>query len=220
MNKYVVWLLLSLLPCLALSERVNDNYAAFAEQKKQEQSAMIAPYLNDVQTLKAQSMQKVQSQKIQALMASVTGSQNVRGDKGESEDQHVTGPVVVFVSFSMPPESLKLWLQQAHKAGVKVVMRGLVNNSFKQTAAAVAALVKKDAAGLQIDPTLFKRFAITKVPAVIVTDQSVCPSTVSCLPNFDVIYGNVSLDYVLEKLANADTARSPLARAKLQKIRG
>jgi type-F conjugative transfer system pilin assembly protein TrbC len=204
------------LKCFAAN---SEDYASFAEQKKTEQSQVIAPYLNDVAEIKAQVTEKMKTSEFQDFMKTATES------KGESllhapGDEHVTSPVLIFVSFSMPADSLKLWLEQAHKAGAKVVIRGLVNNSFKQTRLAVGQLLGKNIGGLQIDPTLFSRFAINKVPAVVVTVSSACPKNVSCMPDFDVIYGNSSLNYALEKLAKADTVRSSIAIDSLKKLRG
>lgn len=214
MHRYyalLMGLLLQSSVCLAFAE----DYADFAAQKEAEKSVVMAPYLKDAEQAKAHAMQNMQRFDLQQLTQTASASTN---DK--PSDSHVSSPVMIFVSFSMPKDSLKLWIEQANKIGAKVVLRGLVNNSFKQTKASVSQVIEKGQGGLQIDPTLFTRFSIQKVPAVVITQAASCPGTMSCSPAFDVIYGNVSLDYALEKLAKANTVRAFIARDALQKIRG
>lgn len=194
-----------------------EDYADFAAQKEAEKSVVMAPYLKDAEEAKANAMQNMQRLDLQQLMQTASAATNA---KPLQADSHVSSPVMIFVSFSMPKDSLKLWIEQANKIGAKVVLRGLVNNSFKQTKASVSQVIEKGQGGLQIDPTLFTRFSIQKVPAVVITQAASCPGTMSCSPAFDVIYGNVSLDYALEKLAKANTVRAFIARDALQKIRG
>lgn len=116
--------------------------------------------------------------------------------------------VMIFVSFSMPHDSLKEWMDDANQIHAPVLIRGLVNNSFKETTKQVASLLNNNQGGVQLDPLLFKRFGIRQVPAVVVTDPNCSPNQ-SC--EFDVIYGDVTLAYALEKIAHANDAVSPLA---------
>ena len=104
--------------------------------------------------------------------------------------------VMVFVSFSMPKESLKAWMHEAQKIHAPIILRGLINNSFKDTQKAIFDLIKEDHSlgGMQIDPLSFKKFNISKVPAVVLTRDR----------EFDVIYGNVTFDYALKKLHEAN----------------
>ncbi len=111
--------------------------------------------------------------------------------------------LLVFVSFSMPKQSLQAWARQAKKAGGTLVLRGLVENSLRKT-----LLQIKDVLGaenlntLNIDPVAFETFGIHTVPAVIVTNQTEVPAlALSDTPRFDVIYGDVGLAYALKKIA-------------------
>ncbi|EOW4437549.1 type-F conjugative transfer system pilin assembly protein TrbC [Shigella sonnei] len=77
---------------------------------------------------------------------------------------------LVFVSFSMPPDDLKQRVQDAAALNIPVVIRGMVNGDMRATANAVAGLVKEtNTGGVQIDPTTFRKYNITAVPALIVT---------------------------------------------------
>ena len=103
--------------------------------------------------------------------------------------------ILIFVSFSMPKASLKAWIHDTQKIHAPIIIRGLVNNSFKDTQKAIFDLIKEDHSlgGMQIDPLSFKKFNIEKVPAVVLTRGQ----------DFDVIYGNATLDYALKKLHEA-----------------
>lgn len=75
--------------------------------------------------------------------------------------------IYIFVSFSMPDSALKSYYVEAERAGAKLVMRGLKNNSFLNTKA------KADEIGISfdIDPNLFEKYQITSVPAIIVNSE-------------------------------------------------
>jgi type-F conjugative transfer system pilin assembly protein TrbC len=118
--------------------------------------------------------------------------------------------IIIFASFSMPPRSVKGWMQEGSKAQTPVIIRGLINNSFKATIEKMAELAADNQGGVQLDPTLFQRYQITQVPAVVVTNND----------DFDVIYGDVKLSYALQKIADQNDSVSPIAKNALEKLRG
>jgi conjugal transfer pilus assembly protein TrbC len=124
--------------------------------------------------------------------------------------------VLVFVSFSMPKESLKTWIRDANIIHAPVVIRGLVNNSFKETITSVNALTKEGASGVQIDPTSFTQFEIKHVPAVVVVASPKCAPNLSCREDYDVQYGDVGLSYALKQIARRDDSLSPFAEDALK----
>lgn len=118
--------------------------------------------------------------------------------------------VIIFVSFSMPKESIKGWMSEAEKIHAPVVIRGLVNNSFKETIKCVNELVGDNKGGLQLDPVLFKEFKVNQVPTVVVRNQY----------NYDIVYGDVHIDYALQTIVKKNDGLSPLAKSALDKLRG
>ncbi|HEX4045769.1 MAG TPA: type-F conjugative transfer system pilin assembly protein TrbC [Gammaproteobacteria bacterium] len=131
--------------------------------------------------------------------------------------------VMIFVSFSMPKESLKGWLQEAEKIQAPVIIRGLVNNSFKATINKMAELTLNNHGGVQLDPTLFKQFDIQQVPAVVVRQNNNCVSKLICLENYHVIYGDVHLEYALQKIAELSVENDDIANVAniaLKRLRG
>ena len=98
--------------------------------------------------------------------------------------------LLIFISFSMPMQSLKQWVSQANKKGAALVVRGLVNNSFKETALKVIELLEGTDGRIQIDPNLFKKYNIQQVPAMVLVNDV----------GFDVVYGDVPLSEALNHL--------------------
>lgn len=112
---------------------------------------------------------------------------------------------LVFVSFSMPHDELKQRVQDAAVLNIPVVIRGMVNGDMRATANAVAGLVKEtNTGGVQIDPTPFRKYNITAVPALIVT----CGHQGE---KVDRLLGDMTLHQALKRVADegdcAETAR-------------
>ena len=97
----------------------------------------------------------------------------------------------IFVSFSMPESLLVTLDEQARKIGAKLVIRGLKNNSFKETFSYVKSMNEKGLV-IDIDPKAFDEFEVNQVPSFVINHGS----------KFDKIAGNVSVAYVLKELAN------------------
>lgn len=111
------------------------------------------------------------------------------------------------VSFSVPEDGLKLMIPEAAGFGIPSVINGLIDNDFRKTAATVFRLTKENEnSGVQIDPTVFTRFGIRQVPALVVR----------CGEQYDVVYGNLRIERGLEIIARdgecADTAQRLLKK--------
>lgn len=130
--------------------------------------------------------------------------------------------VLVFLSFSMPEKSLHAWLLQCKQSGATPVIRGLIHNSFRETMVAIQALGKKTGVGLQLDPILFKTFGVQVVPAVVhIKDMPPCPANMNCKPvDYDSLYGDVSLDYALEKMRGDDEADNQTLNNMIHRLNG
>ncbi len=112
-------------------------------------------------------------------------------------------PLLVFISFSMPEQSLKLWAEQASKIKAPLVLRGFVENSIQATTQkAFECFGSGGMPELLVDPEAFERFAIQTVPAVVAVSQLTGSShndhtaTVT-EPPFEVVYGDTSLEDAL-----------------------
>lgn len=167
-----------------------EDYSAYAraQSQKEQKEKVIAPYALEVAELKKNILARQAQPDIRSFK---TELQRVSKDSFV-EKRNNKSPILIFVSFSMPKASLKGWMTQAQRINAPIYIRGLINNSFKDTFKAVGELVEDQKGGVLIDPPLFKKYSITQVPAVVVREQD------SNL--FDVVYGDVTLDYALEKI--------------------
>lgn len=67
---------------------------------------------------------------------------------------------IIFISKSMPEESLKEMVFYAKKNNVRLVVQGMIDGSMLKT----AAFVEKLGYPIDIDPPLFQKYDIKKVP--------------------------------------------------------
>ncbi|MDC0857582.1 type-F conjugative transfer system pilin assembly protein TrbC [Rickettsiales bacterium] len=110
--------------------------------------------------------------------------------------------LMVFVSSSMPQESLIQYADQVSKSGGVMVVRGFINGSMTNTVKFIKSLSEEGTRAI-IDPNVFRLFDIRQVPEVIViSNQNNCING-KCeqTPLHDRIRGNVSLEYALEKIS-------------------
>lgn len=147
------------------------------------------------------------------------------------KDQGDLTPLIM-ISFSMPADSIKGLFREAERIGARVILRGMVDDSMQATAAHLMALmgvdpqadeqeVKRQVAeaiqpAIAIDPTLFQRFDITKVPTFVVPLAAPAPcSDQSCpAPPYLKVAGDVSLTYALRAIESRSTDRGLRDRLK------
>ena len=96
---------------------------------------------------------------------------------------------LIFISFSMPPDSIKLLYSESLNQNATLVMRGLLDGSFKKTAAKLQSLNVV----AQINPKLFKKYQIERVPTIVAVAGNVHHS----------IAGNMSFIHAKERLLEA-----------------
>ena len=131
---------------------------------------------------------------------------------------------ILFVSFSMPQSLLLSLADQAAQFDIPVVIKGLVNNDFKQTVATFSRLSHEaqkqhlNFKGVSIDPVWFSQFNITAVPALVVSERPArCLASSICANQpFDVVYGNAQLKKGLEIIADRGEEASSVARKILE----
>jgi len=131
--------------------------------------------------------------------------------------------LIIFVSVSMPVESLQRIGQQARQANAVVVFRGLkfglrkgtMNDSMKAMKPVVDT-----GADVEIHPELFERYNVTTVPTVVVAaaPQAGCQDS-ACAAKSASVVGDVTLDYALERLTDRDDEVGRIARARLKRLR-
>lgn len=99
----------------------------------------------------------------------------------------------IFASLSMPKTRLIKLIKEATNYNAMVVLRGLKNNSYKETTNLLQPIIKEAGFGFIVDPTLFTEFNVTKAPVFVLNDPA--------SKNHDKVSGNINLKYALEQFA-------------------
>lgn len=107
--------------------------------------------------------------------------------------------ILVFVSFSMPKASLIALSKDAEKYDAVLIMRGLKEDSFKETQTAFQALGEDERSGIEINPELFETYKIQQVPVFI----KVKTTPEGDLQEIGRLSGNVSLAFAVQKLGES-----------------
>jgi type-F conjugative transfer system pilin assembly protein TrbC len=110
----------------------------------------------------------------------------------------------IFVSFNLDKPNLEQIIISANQYQAILVLRGLKNNSFKQTIASLQTLgLTEDSTGFIIDPMLFQNYQITAVPSYVLVAEKTCLPNQSCKFDYDKIMGNITARFALEKFAQS-----------------
>jgi len=113
----------------------------------------------------------------------------------------------VFVSASMPMQTLIAYERAAQKYGFHLIMQGLIKGSYRETTSVFQEFIKKTGGGISIDPELFNTYQIKAVPTIILADKNA----------IDRVAGNITLDYALELFAKHGELSSIAGKALKEK---
>jgi type-F conjugative transfer system pilin assembly protein TrbC len=118
----------------------------------------------------------------------------------QPNEQKISGPMV-FVSLSMPRNTLTQLAKDAKKVNGVLIMRGTVGGSLRQTVTAVQRL-SQQGVEIMIDPLAFKRYGVQVVPSVMVDlgGGQGCDAQQACAQRSALVEGDVSLSYALQHI--------------------
>jgi len=116
---------------------------------------------------------------------------------------------ILFVSFSMPTDTIFALSQEADRFNIPVVIKGLVQGDFRKTLEKIAAITQEAKQrrirfqGISIDPVWFDQFKITAVPTLVVTKRpSWCKYQKACENQpYDAVSGNIPIKKSLAIIA-------------------
>lgn len=138
-------------------------------------------------------------------------------DKREDE----ANELMVFVSLSMPKASLERAALDSKKASSSIIMRGVSKGvgpgKWIQSMTALEPITNTGTA-VSLDPDLFERYGIKRVPAVVVAADPKAGCSQDACREFAVVYGDVTLAYALERLTERKDAIGAIARERLAKL--
>lgn len=203
------WLFIFLLMFLSSLSFAEDEYYTYALEAKKNSLRQIELYKDEVKQI-------VENKKINTNVQTT-----IKNEILKEQIKNPTTSILIFVSFSMPRQSLEAYLRDAKKIGASVIIRGLINNSFQKTFHEISDLVKaSDGQGMELNPIWFKRFHITQVPAVVViSEQSNCFNGDLCHSDkdYDLMTGDISLLAALKMVRDRGVAKD-IAQIAMDKL--
>lgn len=151
----------------------------------------------------------------QAHRPSVPGGNSANPDVPE---------LMVFVSFSLPRETLQRIVRQSERSGAVLVLRGLKGHSLTQTGEEIARLVGERNVTVLIHPPAFQQFQVRQVPSLVLArpgsaakiDEEGCAPAAS----FIRIDGDVGQDYALDLIERQAPAWADIARRHAARLAG
>lgn len=155
---------------------------------------------------------------IGALVEKYQQNQHVFDPEAAQAKRNEQQGLLLFVSLSMPAASLDRAIDQAAQVGGALVVRGLIKpGDLNGTAEHMGKLLKNRNVSFLIDPTLFHKFDIRQVPALVLLPGKTLPrcENNACntpTPPHWAISGDVSLDFALEAIERA----APEARTAVE----
>jgi conjugal transfer pilus assembly protein TrbC len=118
--------------------------------------------------------------------------------------------LLIFISLSMPAESLSRLVDQAIRFNAPLIIRGTEKDSLAATVAKVTTILKQREAEIQIDPRLFTRFKIDSVPAFVAIEPNA--------NKYGVVYGDVTTDYALQTMERSMPSVANYAKQRLASV--
>lgn len=226
---------LAVLPFVANAELVSQQELDNVKKSNQEliDKAMAGYKKGSHSTINLGNIPKPQVQWTGSISKDITALNNNLKDIDLS--MKPKSKLKLFVSFSVPEESLKRYVNEAAKIGrdnITLVMIGLKkDSSMRQTSSAIGQLTKGHDVAVDIDPPSFERFGIKQVPALVAyyddpLYEAKCavsgqPEKMSVMEHWEGTYGDVSIQYSIDKLLdNPESEFKPLLEPLLVKLKG
>ncbi len=112
--------------------------------------------------------------------------------------------IYLFLSFtSLDKDTVLMYAKQASKYNIPIILRGFINNSFKETGTYIKAIREQyPELTILIDPPAYEKYDINVIPALVVAKSAANPIKDGCNAPGDYVkvYGEISitgmLDYV------------------------
>ena len=133
-----------------------------------------------------------------------------------------TPEMMIFVSFSMPRESLLRIVEQSERTGARLIFRGFDGDKMTDMAAHISALLGKHRVEAVIHPPAFTQFKINQVPALVLAQSDAGDQLDSGCAQPDryvKVTGDVSQDYALEYIERTSPQWAATARLFGDKIK-
>ena len=135
----------------------------------------------------------------------------------------VAPELMIFVSFSMPRESLLRIVEQSEMTGARLIFRGFTGDKLTDMSKRIADLLGKHRVEAVVHPPAFTQFKVNQVPALVISQSDAanqldngCAQT----ERYVKVTGDVSQDYALDYIERTSPKWSTVAatfNSKLQR---
>lgn len=220
MKRFFIPLLSLALLLITETLLAQEDFTQMALDQKAKQEEITAPYMAIARAQESMVKNKMQTSEFKKYQQFAMSQKNPLEEI--AKDHQSVSDAIIFVSFSMPKQSLEQWLAVSRQLHIPLVLRGMIDNSIKKTEQAIIPLVKKVHGGFQINPVLFRSFNIQQVPAIVVINHHGCRTDAECgdKKQFDVIYGQTTMNYALSQLSEKGEQAPAVANALLHLLPG
>lgn len=133
-----------------------------------------------------------------------------------------TPEMMIFVSFSMPRESLLRIVEQSERTGARLVFRGFHGDKMTDMAEHTSALLGKHRVEAVIHPPAFTQFKVNQVPALVLAQSDAGDQLDNGCAQPDryvKVTGDVSQDFALEYIERTSPQWAATARLFGDKIK-
>ena len=135
----------------------------------------------------------------------------------------VAPELMVFVSFSMPRESLMRIVEQSERTGARLIFRGFTGDKFTDMSKRIADLLGKHRVEAVVHPPAFTQFKVNQVPALVISQSDAgnqLDNGCAQAERYVKVTGDVSQDYALDYIERTSPKWSTVAatfNSKLQR---
>jgi conjugal transfer pilus assembly protein TrbC len=137
----------------------------------------------------------------------------------------VAPELMVFVSFSMPRESLLRIVEQSEMTGARLIFRGFTGDKLTDMSKRIADLLGKHRVEAVVHPPAFTQFKVNQVPALVISQSDAgnqLDNGCAQAERYVKVTGDVSQDYALDYIERTSPKWSTVAatfNSKLQRSR-
>jgi len=133
-----------------------------------------------------------------------------------------TPEMMIFVSFSMPRESLLRIVKQSERTGARLIFRGFNGDKMTDMSKRISALLGNHRVEAVIHPPAFTQFKVNQVPALVLAQSDAGDKLDSGCAQPDryvKVTGDVSQDYALEYIERTSPQWAATARLFGDKVK-
>ena len=133
-----------------------------------------------------------------------------------------TPEMMIFVSFSMPQESLLRIVEQSERTGARLILRGFNGDKMTDMSKRISALLGNHRVEAVIHPPAFTQFKVNQVPALVLAKSDAGDKLDSGCAQPDryvKVTGDVSQDYALEYIERTSPQWAATARLFGDKVK-